>query len=128
MTRKFRLALIIKSIFIFTTMTLYLPVAQAAMIGTDGSVSDLVSARGQDDTIKDFLSRQIVIQMLENQGVEPGHAMERVASLTQAERDLLEQKINELPAGAGAVEVIGIVFIVLIILELVGVTDIFKKF
>ena len=49
------------------------------------------------------------------------------ALLTPMEQQLLQQKIADLPAGAGVVEVIGIVFIVLLILELLGVTDIFKK-
>ena len=40
----------------------------------------------------------------------------------------LAQQIEELPAGAGLIEVVGIVFVVLIVLELVGVTDVFKAF
>ena len=39
----------------------------------------------------------------------------------------LQNHLNDLPAGGGAIEVIGIVFIVILILELVGVIDIFKK-
>ena len=60
-------------------------------------------------------------------GVSPELAKARVAALTPMEQQLLQQKITDLPAGAGVVEVIGIVFIVLLILELLGVTDIFKK-
>jgi uncharacterized membrane protein (Fun14 family) len=35
--------------------------------------------------------------------------------------------MDQMPAGGDALAVIGIVFLVLIILELVGVIDIFKK-
>ena len=54
-----------------------------------------------------------------------GH--ETGAALSDSELVQLSENIDQAPAGAGVVEVVGIVFIVLIILELVGVTDIFKK-
>jgi len=48
--------------------------------------------------------------------------------LTDSELRTLAGKIAEAPAGADALAVIGIVFVVLLILEMVGVIDIFKKF
>jgi len=39
----------------------------------------------------------------------------------------LADRMEQMPAGGDALAVIGIVFVVLIILELVGVIDIFKK-
>jgi hypothetical protein len=36
--------------------------------------------------------------------------------------------MEQMPAGGDALAIIGIVFLVLLILEAVGVTDIFKKF
>jgi hypothetical protein len=60
--------------------------------------------------------------------VDPVAASERVAALTDEELRYLDGRLAELPAGAGVVEVIGIVFVVLLILELVGVIDIFKSF
>jgi hypothetical protein len=40
---------------------------------------------------------------------------------------LLQGRIADLPAGAGVIEVIGIVFVILLILELIGVTNIFTR-
>ena len=77
--------------------------------------------------IQDFLLQEAVQLQLEKMGVSPELAKARAAALTPMEQQLLQQKIADLPAGAGVVEVIGIVFIVLLILELLGVTDIFKK-
>jgi hypothetical protein len=86
------------------------------------------TARSTDEkAIQDFLSRDTVQDQLVALGISPEAAKARVATLTAAERQLLGQQINELPAGAGVVEVIGIVFIVLLILELLGVTDVFKR-
>lgn len=96
------------------------------MLGT-GSAGTQTHAVSSADPIDDFLSRDTVKQQLVALGVDPVTAQERVSSLTPQERKLLEEKIDELPAGAGALEIIGIVFLVLLILELVGVTDIFKK-
>ena len=46
-------------------------------------------------------------------------------ALSAAELAQLDGRLDQLPAGAGIVEVVGVVFVVLLILELVGVTDIF---
>jgi hypothetical protein len=40
---------------------------------------------------------------------------------------MLRAQIDSLPAGGDAIAVIGVVFLVLLILELVGVTNIFTK-
>lgn len=70
--------------------------------------------------------REAVQAQLVAQGVDPVAAQARVAALSDAELRYLDGRLAELPAGAGVLEVIGVVFLVLLILELVGVTDIFK--
>ena len=126
MIRFFRTAIVLPSLLLFTLMTLWLPAAQAAMLGT-GSADKQSQTASSTGTVEAFLSRDSVRQQLIALGVDPEMASVRAASLTAEERMELEQKIEQLPAGAGALEVIGIVFLVLLILELVGVTDIFKK-
>ena len=74
------------------------------------------------------LDREAVQTRLVAHGVDPAAAGERVAALTDAELRYLDGRLAELPAGAGVVEIVGVVFVVLLILELVGVTDIFKSF
>ncbi len=73
------------------------------------------------------LARNEVQQQMIQWGVDPAMAQQRVASLTDSELLQLESQMQQLPAGGGALGVIGAVFLVLLILELVGVTDIFKK-
>ena len=107
-------------------MALWLPAANAAVLSTS-SAQEASQATQDDDSIQAFLSREIVREQLVQLGVSPEQATARINALTPAERLQLEKKIAELPAGAGAVEVIGIVFIVLLILELLGVTDVFKR-
>lgn len=100
--------------------------AQAGMIGTESIVS--VEARNSSEaTVNTFMARADVLQALQTWGVEPALAAERVAQLSDAELQNLAQTIDSQPAGAGVLVVIGVVFLVLLILELVGVTDIFKR-
>jgi hypothetical protein len=59
--------------------------------------------------------------------VDPIAANERIAALTDEELALLATELESQPAGGSLLGVAGVVFIVLLILELVGVIDIFKK-
>jgi hypothetical protein len=115
------------SLFIFTCMSMWVPAANAVILDTSHARGAATEQRADEKAIDDFLSREAVQEKMVTLGVSPEMAQSRVAALTPAERQLLAQKIDELPAGAGAIEVIGIVFLVLLILELVGVTDIFKR-
>jgi hypothetical protein len=78
--------------------------------------------------LNEALARDDVQQQLLQLGIEPGAARQRIAALTDAEIARLQNRLDTLPAGAGVLEVIGVVFVVLLILELVGVTNIFSKF
>lgn len=102
-------------------------VAQAELIGTLQAVE--ASTRAQDlATVSSALAREQVRTQFVALGVDPAQVETRVAALTDSELRTLAGKIAEAPAGADALAVIGIVFVVLLILEMVGVIDIFKKF
>jgi hypothetical protein len=129
MTQLLRTAVVAPTLLLFSLMTLWLPAANAALLGTGSADTSPAAVPMANDSIQTFLTKEAVRQQLVQFGVDPELAMARASSLTPAERQYLEQKINDLPVGAGigALEIIGIVFLVLLILELVGVTDIFKK-
>lgn len=99
--------------------------AQAGMIGTES----IVAAQTRDNsltTVNGFMARADVQQQLQAWGVEPVMAAERVAQLSDEELQTLAQNIEAQPAG-GVLVVLGIVFVVLLVLELVGVTNIFNR-
>lgn len=102
-------------------------VVNAAMVGTQSAVATEQRAEYVSD-IKDWLAQEDVKQQLVDLGVNPDDASGRISALTTEELQTLHQRISELPAGAGVVEVIGIVFIVFVILELLGVTNVFTSF
>ena len=111
-------------IIFFSTVSL-LPAARAGVISTESHLA--VRTSTAKDQLQAALERQDVRTQLISLGVDPEKAKARVASLTQDEIAKIQGRIGDLPAGAGAIEVIGILFIVLLILELVGVINIFHK-
>lgn len=102
------------------------PVAQAALVGTLQAVES--GTRSLDlEKVNAALARDQVRDQMVALGVDPTVVDARVARLTDSELRSLAERMDQMPAGGDALAVIGIVFLVLIILELVGVIDIFKK-
>jgi len=73
------------------------------------------------------LAREDVRSAMIELGADPQQAQLRVASLSDAELAQLEGRLQQLPAGGSALGLVGAVFLVLLILEITGVVDIFKK-
>ena len=101
-------------------------VASAGVISTQQYLTaiDRDDALARIDTV---LAREEVRARLEHYGVDPATADERIAALTDQELSLLATELENLPAGGDLLGVVGVVFIVLLILELVGVIDIFSR-
>jgi len=108
-----------------TSLVLSTMPARAEMIGTAQLLAP--SAQAQRERVDAFLAREDVRRHFELLGVDPAAAAQRVAGLTEAELAQLSGRIDELPAGAGALEVVLIVLLILLILELAGAIDIFRK-
>ena len=98
--------------------------AVAAIVTTE----QLVSAKELDlkrDQIRNWLGRDEVRQQLISRGVNPEQAKARVASMTDSEVAPVSTKIDQLPAGGDALGFLLLVFLILIITDILGVTDIF---
>jgi len=119
---------IVASVLCVAILNLSSPlVANAEIIGTLQAVE--TQSRAADlATVNSALAREQVRAQFESMGVDPSQVDARVASLTDAELHTLAGQMNDLPAGGDALAIIGIVFLVLLILEAVGVIDVFKKF
>lgn len=74
-----------------------------------------------------MLASDKVARHLESLGVDSALVAERIQGLSSAELLMLEKEMDRQVAGGDALSLIGAVFLVLLILELVGVTDIFKS-
>lgn len=101
--------------------------APAGMIPT-GHLVDNEAHADSLSRIELLLARDDVANQMVALGVQPEQVLERLEAMTTAELLELESNLDEQLAGGDAIAVIGTVFLVLLILELVGVTDIFKSF
>jgi hypothetical protein len=99
--------------------------ASAAIVDTSAIVStdreaDLASIRAN-------LERAEVRAQMEQMGIDATAVDRRIAALNDRELHQLAADMRDAPAGGDALALIGAIFVVLLILELVGVIDIFKK-
>jgi len=100
--------------------------AYASMVTTEAAMA--TGARSANAAkVNEALNREGVSERMIALGVDPAEAKARVAALGDAELAQLAAGIDSLPAGSGVIELVGAVFIVLLILELLGVTNVFTK-
>jgi len=116
-----------KPVVVLLILSLGLPaVSLAAPIGTDTLVQ--LDQRGQLlSQIQTQLARDDVRALFLERGVSPVEVDARVAALSTEELQMLSMQLDELPAGGSLLAVVGIVFVVLLILDLTGVTNVFTK-
>jgi len=99
--------------------------ASAAIVDTGTLVTQ---SRDADlDAVRAQLDRADVRAQMEKMGVDATAIDSRVASLNDRELHQLATDMQSAPAGGDVLALVGAVFVVLLILELVGVIDIFKK-
>jgi hypothetical protein len=100
----------------------------AALVPTEAAV-EARSAREARELINSLLSREEVQAELTLRGIDPLEAKARVYSLSDAEAVDVANRIDQLPAGGSAVGIIVgailIIFLVLLITDLLGLTDVF---
>lgn len=101
-------------------------VSNASMIAT-GQAIQSETREARIANVASTLARQDVASQLLKFGVDPAAVNLRVSNMTDAELIQLEGSLDKQVAGGDAVAIVGAVFIVLIILEIVGITDIFKR-
>ncbi|HXR51854.1 MAG TPA: PA2779 family protein [Steroidobacteraceae bacterium] len=103
----------------------FLNAAQAGIVATSAIVRTDRDANLA--TIRDQLDQSEVKAQMEKMGVDAASIDQRIAALSDSELHSLAKQMQDAPAGGDAIAVIGVVFLVLLILELVGIIDIFKK-
>jgi len=98
--------------------------AQAAMIGNAQIINEVRSDLNRSELLH-ILDRETARQELIALGVSPDMVKQRVAQMTDAEVAQLNQHLADLPAGGDIWGVLLLLFIVFIITDMLGATDIF---
>ena len=100
----------------------------AALIDTE-NVMNSASSQEARDQLRQLLAREDIQAALTAHGIDPIEAQSRIDALSDDEVIGISERINQLPAGGGAVEfllvVLLVVVLVFVILDLTGVTDVF---
>lgn len=109
-----------------TTMLLSSLPVHAGIIGTEQMLTQ-DSREVSLGKVQTFMASEQVAAQFASLGVAPEMVAERVAALSETELQQLAANIDSQPAGGDALVIVGIVFVVLLILELVGVTNIFNR-
>jgi hypothetical protein len=102
-------------------------IAKAEMVTTDKVIQQYNSTEDRTRAM-DFMLREDVQQQLTTLGVDPEEAARRVASLSDEEIQQIAGRLEELPAGEGVGAIVGvilIIFLVLLVTDLLGLTDIY---
>jgi parvulin-like peptidyl-prolyl isomerase len=127
--RKYRRFLAVPLAALMMAVSAPLTIAQAALVSTD-EIVQTSEADTQRARLSALVMRDDVQQQLRAQGIDPAEAAARVATLSDGEVRQAMARIDSLPAGQGAIEsivgVLVIVFIILLITDLLGLTDVFS--
>ena len=97
---------------------------QAAIISND-QIINKAQQSNERAALLQTIAREDVQQQLSKMGVNPADIENRINQMTQQEIAQLNQQMNELPAGSGVLGILLLIFLVFVITDIIGATDIF---
>jgi len=98
--------------------------AQAAMIGNQQIINQ--HQQGQTrDSLQQLLQQQSAREQLQALGVSPDLVKSRIDSLTDSELARINRHVDTLDAGGNILGILLVIFIVFVITDVIGATDIF---
>ena len=125
---RFCRALAMPLALVMLVVSLPVNVAQGALVSTDQVLAES-QAESDRARVLAFLAREDVRQQIAGLGVDPDEAARRVQSLSDAEVARIANQMDQDPAGQGIVVIlvatILVIFLILIITDLLGATDVF---
>ncbi len=108
-----------------TTASLPAPV-MADLIDTQ-TLAAQAEVQTQRDALRLLVARDDVRAALAERGVNAADLDARINQLTPAELLQIQQQMDALPAGSGAVSLILSVILIFVLLDLLGATDVFPR-
>ena len=118
--------IVLQTVAIALLVTAPLAPVQAVIVSTEQAIliseHDAMLAR-----VTGVLQRDEVRDQLVALGIDPEQAIARADALTPAELATLDGQLQNLPAGGSLLGVLGVVLVGLIVLDLLGVTNVFTK-
>lgn len=121
MNNRFIITCMLSAAIIAAPMTLH-----ADMVGTSQLLAQ-EERSARIDLVETYMAREEVRSQMESMGVDPMLAAERVAALTDSQLQQLALNIERAPAGSGALGIVVTVLVIVLLLEILGITDISSK-
>jgi len=125
MNHKKRLMKITSKIVLVCFLLVSFQHAALAGIVSTAEIVDKQVVQQEKQRIDSLLSQEQVQSQLIAMGVDPAAAKLRLANMSDEEIHGFAQKMDELPAGSGVLELAVFVFLVLLMTDLLGFTDVF---
>ncbi len=99
--------------------------AQAAMVGTGEIVSPALQQRPDESRLRQLLAQESAREQLRAWGVDPAQLDARISSLSNSELARINAGIESQQAGGDVLGVLVLIFVIFIITDVIGATDIF---
>ena len=108
---------------VFTSASFLAATSHAGVVGSDTVLTQIQGEYSKQQLVS-MVSNEDVLAKLEALGVDAQTAQTKISQMTNSELLAFNQQLNDAPAG-GIVGTAITVFIVLAVLDLLGVTDLF---
>lgn len=112
------------ALVMLVTQGLFVPAAQAAMVSTNGMVAQ-EQRSALEQKVMHLMERDAAAKVLADSGVTREDVQQRLSRLSDSELQQLATKADQMPAGSGVIGVILAVILILVLLDLLGATDVF---
>ncbi len=111
------------------SMTLFAQVSWAQIASTEMLFEQPATVSSKEKVIE-FVAREDVAKTFEEMGVDPNMVEKKIASMSDSEISAIAYQIDTMPAGGDAVgAIVGaavLIFIILLITDLLGLTRVFS--
>lgn len=104
--------------------SLQISVAQAAVVST-GSLIQQQNLQYDRARLAALMQQEQATKALLALGVDPARVQERIQSMTAEELRAFNEQVARMEAGGSVLGVAILVFVILVVLDLLGVTDVF---
>lgn len=99
--------------------------AQTADLVSTQAALEADNASEERERIHEILARADVQEQLLAQGVSPDEVKARVAALSDSEAKQMAEQLEAMPAGAGVIGALFAVFVILLVTDILGLTDVY---
>ncbi|QOR39279.1 PA2779 family protein [Billgrantia diversa] len=122
--RRFLSPLLILALVLGSVSVSAAPQPASELISTQAALS-AERADSDRERINEILSRADVQEQLVAQGVDLAEVEARVAALSDEEARQMAEQLDQLPAGASVVGALVLIFLVLLVTDILGLTNVF---